>query len=713
MHQRLEITFSLPLTDSLLIFSVVLFVILLAPILLRSIKIPSLVGLILAGLALGPHGFHVLNLDSSIRLFGKVGLLYIMFLAGLDLDMDEFRLQRWRSVGFGLLSFGFPLLIGYPVCRFLLHYGSLQSLLIASLFSTHTLVSYPLANRLGVSKNPVVAVAVGGTIITDTLVLLIFAAIMGAVHGALNQAFWIRLGISVLLFIGAVLGLVPLGARWFFRKVQEDAPSQYLFVLGVVFLAGLMAELAGMDAIIGAFMAGLALNRLIPSSSALMNRIEFVGNTLFIPFFLLEVGMMVHLNAFLQGWGVIGLALVLLVVAFSGKWVAAWLTQLGFHYSRSQRQLLFGLSSSHAAATLAVILVAYNAGIVFDTVLNATVILILASCLISAVLTEKAARQLALERPALQPAHVGAQARLLIPLANPVNLAPLLDFAAWLTPRGSGHSLHAVHIVQEGSDAPEQLRSSRDLLDQAQKHLASSDRMLEVASRIDLNAATGIHHHLQELGAEELILGYQIRRGAFGRLFGTTGSSLIQQYWKTMYSCRLVEPLALTKRMWVFWPAYIEQEEGFELLLERFRHLALQLGASQHHVCHEITHRSIETWNAAHGPLSHQEWHSIRKASDMLSPVQGFNRHDLVLMIQARSGTLSYDPQTESIQERLTRRIPEHNLIVVFPSQREGSEDHSVILTPAPSLGPLQDSLNRLSGWRKYLGHLLRRSQDL
>lgn len=708
MNRMLEISFSLPLKDSLLIFSVELFVILLAPMVLRKFNIPSLVGLILAGLALGPHGLHVLNLDSSIRLFGKVGLLYIMFLAGLDLDMDEFRTQRWRSVGFGILSFGIPLMLGYPVCRYLMNYSPLQSLLIASLFSTHTLVSYPLASRLGVGKNPVVAVAVGGTILTDTLVLLIFAAIMGSVHGTLNQAFWIRLGVSVGLFIGAVLGLVPLVARWFFRKVQEDAPSQYLFVLGLVFLAGLGAELAGVDAIIGAFMAGLALNRLIPGSSALMNRIDFVGNTLFIPFFLLEVGMMVHLSAFLKGWTVLMLSVVLLAVAFSGKWLAAWAAQLGFRYSRSQRQLLFGLSSSHAAATLAVILVAYNASIVSDTVLNATIILILVSCLLSSFITERSARSLALESPQTAPPSRPVS-RLLLPLANPANLTPMLDFAALLLPATANGSLHAVHVIQEGSDAPEMLNNSQELLEKARKHLAASDRELQVASRIDLNAASGIHHQLQELGAEELILGYQSRRGAMGRLFGTTGSSLIQQCWDTIYCCRFVEPLALTKRMWLFWPAFSEQELGFGVLLERFAHLALQLGASQHHACSEGTYLRIQNWNAAHGPLAQQHWVPASTPADFLACARGLSRHDLAILVQARKATLSYDPQTDAAMERIGKLLQEQNLLMVFPKQFEGDQEALAMDAPDLSLSPLQERMLRLGAWGKRLGKRLGR----
>ncbi|NUM41953.1 MAG: cation:proton antiporter, partial [Leptospiraceae bacterium] len=285
--------FELPLTNPVLIFSLILLIILLSPIVLRKLNIPGIIGLIISGVVIGPHGLHILAKTSAITLFSTIGLLYIMFIAGLELDMNEFKANRNKSLGFGLFTFFFPLAIGFPVCHYLLGYDFNSSFLTASMFATHTLVAYPIVSKLGISKNQAVAVTVGGTILTDTAVLIILAVILGNSKGNLNQEFWIRLSVSLAIFSAIMFYIVPKIAKWFFQKLESEKHSHYIFVLSIVFFAAFLAEVAGVEPIIGAFVAGLALNKLIPNSSALMNRIEFIGNSLFIPFFLISVGMLV------------------------------------------------------------------------------------------------------------------------------------------------------------------------------------------------------------------------------------------------------------------------------------------------------------------------------------------------------------------------------------------------------------------------------------
>ena len=369
--------FNLPLESPVLVFSLILFIILLSPILLKRLNIPGIIGLIISGVIIGPYGLGILEKNSAIDLFSTIGLLYIMFIAGLELDLNEFKSNRNKSLLFGLFTFLIPIAIGYPVCFYLLGYDFNTSFLTASMFATHTLVAYPIVSKLGVSKNQAVAITVGGTILTDTAVLIILAVILGNSQGNLNQEFWIRLGISLVIFSAIMFLIIPRIAKWFFRELESEKHSHYIFVLSVVFFAAFLAEVAGLEPIIGAFVAGLALNKLIPHSSALMNRIEFIGNSLFIPFFLISVGMLVDVSVILSGPMALIVAGTLSVVALSGKWLAALFTQLAFKYSKAQRQLIFGLSSAHAAATLAIILVGYKAGILDENILNGTIILIL------------------------------------------------------------------------------------------------------------------------------------------------------------------------------------------------------------------------------------------------------------------------------------------------------------------------------------------------
>jgi Kef-type K+ transport system membrane component KefB len=382
--------FQLPVANPVLMFAIVLLIILLSPILLRKIRIPAVVGFIIAGIIVSPHGFNVLKKNSAIELFSTIGLLYIMFIAGIELDLNDFAKKKHKSLIFGALTFSIPILIGFPVCYYFLEYSLTTSILTASMFATHTLVAYPIASKYGVSKNEAVAVTVGGTILTDTTVLIILAIVMGSVKGGLDLMFWIRLIISLGIFTMIEFLLVPRIAKWFFNRVQNDKTSHYIFVLLVVFLSAFFAQLAGIEPIVGAFAAGLALNPLVPHTSKLMTQIEFVGNAIFIPFFLISVGMLVDLSVLFRGYYALMIAGALTLVALMGKWLSALITQKIYKYSNAQRGLIFGLSSSHAAATMAIILVGYKANIIDDNILNGTIILILVTCIVASFATEKA-----------------------------------------------------------------------------------------------------------------------------------------------------------------------------------------------------------------------------------------------------------------------------------------------------------------------------------
>lgn len=361
------IDFSLPLKNPVLLFSLLLFIILFAPILLNKLRIPHLIGLIIAGAIIGPNGFNLIARDMSIILFGTVGLQYIMFLAGLEIDLAEFKKNSGKSLVFGLLTFSIPMTIGTLAGYYILEFSLPTSILLASMFASHTLIAYPIVSKLGVAKNRAVNVTVGGTMITDTLALLVLAVIAGMQVGEINQEFWIRLGVSVIVFGLVVMLIFPIIGRWFFKRFDDNI-SQYIFVLAMVFLGCTLAELAGIEAIIGAFLAGLALNRLIPHTSPLMNRIEFVGNALFIPFFLIGVGMLIDYKAFIKDWNTLQVAGIMTACAIVGKYIPAWITQKIFGYSRDERRLIFGLSNAQAAATLAAVLVGFNIIIGYDSV---------------------------------------------------------------------------------------------------------------------------------------------------------------------------------------------------------------------------------------------------------------------------------------------------------------------------------------------------------
>lgn len=350
---------SLPITDPTWIFLIVLMIILFAPMLFNRLRIPNIIGMILAGVLIGEHGLNLLARDSSFELFGNVGLYYIMLLAGLDINMEDFKHNRKKAAVLGLLTFSIPMILGLIVNTSLLRYGLATSVLLASMYASYTLISYPIVLRLGVSRHRSVSIAVGATAVTDTLTLLVLAVISGIFHGSSGQSFWIILAVKVFAFGALILYTFPRIARWFFRK-HDDTVMQFIFVMVLLFAAAGLMELAGLEGILGAFLTGILLNRLIPSISPLKSHLEFVGNAIFIPYFLIGVGMLINLNVIFGDWGAIKVALAMTATALTGKWIASFITQKTFRMAATERNLMFGLSTSQAAATLAAALIGYE-----------------------------------------------------------------------------------------------------------------------------------------------------------------------------------------------------------------------------------------------------------------------------------------------------------------------------------------------------------------
>src|SRR5690554_5317795 len=545
--------FELPLGNPVPIFSLILFIILLSPILLRKLNIPGIIGLIIAGVVIGPHGLNILEKSSAIDLFSTIGLLYIMFIAGLELDMNEFKSNRNKSLLFGLFTFIIPLAAGFPVCHYLLGYDFNASFLTASMFATHTLVAYPIVSKLGVSKNQAVAVSVGGTILTDTAVLLILAVIIGNSQGNLDKEFWIRLIVSLAIFSFIMFFIIPRIAKWFFRKLESEKHSHYIFVLAIVFFAAFLAEVAGVEPIIEAFVAGLALNKLIPHSSSDLNRIEFIGNSLFIPFFLISVGMLVDVRVILSGPTALIVAGTLSVVALVGKWLAAFFTQLAFKYSKIQRQLIFGLSSAHAAATLAVILVGFNAGILDENILNGTIILILITCVVASFATEKAGKLMVIESEndpsGLIKANGLNNEHILLPIANVENIEKLLEFSIFIKDKKSPNPVSILSVVSNNQEAEINILKARKKLEKFVQQAIASEVKVNIITTIDYNIASGIARISREIMADVIVLGWPRRTGLFDKLVGEKLEGILSSTDKTTFVCHLEKPLALYKRI--------------------------------------------------------------------------------------------------------------------------------------------------------------------
>ncbi|HPN68919.1 MAG TPA: cation:proton antiporter [Saprospiraceae bacterium] len=663
--------FELPLGNPVLIFSLILFIILLSPILLKRLNIPGIIGLIIAGVAIGPHGFNILAKNSAVDLFSTIGLLYIMFIAGLELDMNEFKSNRNKSLLFGLFTFIIPLTIGFPVCYYLLGYDFNASFLTASMFATHTLVAYPIVSKFGVSKNQAVAITVGGTILTDTAVLIILAVIMGNSEGNLNKEFWIKLGVSLAIFSAIMFLIIPRIAKWFFRKLESEKHSHYIFVLSVVFFAAFLAEVAGVEPIIGAFVAGLALNKLIPHSSALMNRIEFIGNSLFIPFFLISVGMLVDMSIILSGPTALIVAGTLSIVALLGKWLAALFTQLIFKYTKAQRQLIFGLSSAHAAATLAVILVGYKAEILDENILNGTIILILITCIVASFATEKAAKKIVIESEedtnGLVKANGMNSEHILLPIAELANLEKLLELAIFIKDAKSANPVSILSVVSNNNEAEINILKARNKLEEFVKQASASETKVNIITTIDHNAASGIARISREIMADIIILGWPQKTGIIDKLMGDKMESILSYTGKTLFICHLPKPLVLHKRIVIAAPPLTEHENGFGLWVSKITKLAHELSIPLLFFCNDATAKAIERMytkiklSPSFSVKLFSEW------EDFLVISRSVNEDDLFVLVSARRGTTSYFGVLDNLPEKLEKHFSANSKFVIYP----------------------------------------------
>ncbi len=667
--------FEIPLSNPVLVFALILFIILLSPILLRRIKIPGIIGLILSGVLIGPHGLHLLERNSAVDLFSTIGLLYIMFIAGLELDMNEFRKTRHKSVIFGFFTFIIPIAIGFPVCHYVLGYDVLASTLISSMFATHTLVAYPVVNSYGISKNEAVAISIGGTILTDTAVLIILAIIIGASQGQLDQQFWMTLGISMAIFLLIMFAIIPRVAKWFFQRVEGEKTAHYIFVLFVVFLAAFMAELSGLEHIIGAFVAGLALNKLIPHSSALMNRIEFIGNALFIPFFLISVGMIVDVSVLLKGPLALYIAAVLTTVAIFSKWLAAWFTQKSFGYSNAQRQVIFGLSGSHAAATLAVIMVGYNYGIIDENVLNGTIILILVTCMVATLVTEDASKKIVLagdQDEVIDDSKVKKEEQLVLPIANLNNMEPLLDFATLIKSKQSPMPLTILTVVPNNEMAQQNLKKARKNLDSTAKYASGSEIAVNMMATIDFNIANGISRAARDVNADGIILGWPSKAGIIEKMVGEKTESILNRTDANLFMCDTPRSLVTHKRITVFCPPLAESELGFEFWLEKVFRLSRELTIGVYFICAHRTREAIQLY-IEENKLSARIQFADFEDWDELSGLKGHTQEgDLIVFVSARVGEVSHRSSLTGLPLKLARNYEKYNRILVYPSRRPG-----------------------------------------
>ncbi len=700
--------FQTPFQSSVLVFAVILFIILLAPLLFRRIKVPGIIGLILAGIIIGPHGLNLIAKNSAIDLFSTIGLLYIMFLAGLELDLKGFSNYRHKSLVFGFFTFIAPLSIGYPVCRYLLEFSFETSFLVSSMFATHTLVTYPIVSRLGISKNEAVGITVGGTMLTDTAVLIILAIISGSVSGEITLNFWIKFSISVSLFLFIVLILIPKWATWFFRNFEGEKNSHFIFVLAMVFLSAFLSELAGLEPIIGAFAAGIALNRLIPHTSVLMNRLEFVGNSLFIPFFLISVGMLINLRVLLEGPHALIIAATLTIVALIGKYIAAWITSAIFQYSGAYRNLIFGLSSSHAAATIAVIMVGFRIGIVDENILNGTIVLILVTCLVASFVTEHSAKKVLIMDKLTAPVLPTVRdQKILVPIYNPNNMERLLDLAIAIKNPKNKFPIIGLSVVEDDLEARQKLVEAKKTLEKAIIHAAAVDQEVEIITTISQNVPSGIKRVATEIFATEIIIGFALKSQFTDILFGNLIKYIVENTNQAVWVASISPHLNQHKKIVVVCPRYADREYGFNLWLDRVFRLAKTLKVPCQFLSTPQTFRHVKEYldtSKIAISLKHVEFTDWTDFSEISAHIQP---SDLVIITLPRNGGISYKINQEGIPRLMAKNFENYNFILIYPNELEDTQE--MMFSNDFDNNLIDEGLNQLSQKAKSLKGVFRK----
>lgn len=661
---------SFPLTDPFIIFMVVLLIVLIIPVALRKTNTPTIIGLIIIGIIIGPHALNIIADNDTIELFSHVGLLYIMFLAGLEIEFSEFRKNSLRGIFFGIATFAFPFLFGYYTSIYILSLSLIPSVFIGIMLASNTLIAFPSVSKLGITKSSAVNTAISGTVIADTLVLILLAFVTASLNDGDGMGFMLTFFLSFGTFTFAIFFLLPRLSRWFFRNIAMDGHLHYLFTLSALFASAYAAEIAGAEPIIGAFFAGLAMNRLIPSSSALMNRIDFVGNTLFIPFFLISVGMLVNLGVLFTGFRPILYAALFIILAISSKWLAAGVTKIIFRQTKAEMNTIFGLTSARAAATLAVAMVGLSYGVLNEDIFNGVILLILGSSLFSSYITERAGKDLVREESERLPGpDTIKQRRILVPIANPENIEKLIDLAILLSDPKLTEPVYPLAIVRDDADAKKRMALNKPVIEKLGRHAAASGISLQSITRVDINIPLAITRVSKELNISEIIMGWSGRTREVSRIFGNMVETVLNRSDNTVIIANLPQPLSLADRIFVFVPENAELEKGFPYWMNILSNLCNQLSAS---ITFNIPERSGDRLEKAIKKSFKDKSVRFRCFADWNNvwEMESTNNDEpMYVIINARTHTISYTHKFFSLTFSLPPSLEDHNVLNIYPQQ--------------------------------------------
>lgn len=680
-----------PITDPTLIFFVVLLIILIAPIVMSKLRIPHIIGMVLAGVLIGKYGFNILVRDNSFELFGRVGLYYIMFLAGLEMDMESVKKQSRSFVVFGLLTCFVPFLLTYVMAITVLGYAPAASFLLGCIMASNTLIAYPIIGRYGLQRHRSVLLSVGSSMISLFISLMMLAALSGSFNEESGWWFWVFFLLKFAAYCVGSVWLIPKLTRYFLRR-YSDAVMQYIFVLGIMFLSAALTSMIGIEGIVGAFFSGLILNRYIPRVSPLMNRIEFIGNALFIPYFLIGVGMLINVRLLFSGLNVLWTVFLIVFIGTFGKAAAAYMSSLLFRLPKADGNMMFGLTSAHAAGAIAMVMVGMRLEVspgeylIDDNMLNGVVMMILFTCVISTIVTEHASKQIVLEEKGRWNEDNVVREddeKILVCVKYPEIAPQLLYFSILLRNGRLNRDIVALNVVYDDQKSSQAREQGLRLLEQLQRQASASEVKLLTQVRLSTNIANGIKHAFKEFGCSEIIMGMHIHTDANPRFWGEFIQSLYNGLNRQIILTRFVQPLSTLRRIRVAVPSRAEFEPGFHRWLERLGRVAGQLDCRiQFHGRKESLILIAEYVNNHH-PHVRAEYTSMEHWNELPQLAADISEDHLFVVVTARKGTISYKNALERLPDELQRHFSGKNLMIIFPDQYGDTKDDRMSFTEA------------------------------
>lgn len=660
-------------TEPILAFGILLLIILFIPLIFQKINLPGIVGLLLAGTIVGPKGFGFIEAAGVIDVLGKVGLLYLMFLAGLEINLDQFKKERKNTVVFGALTFLIPQTIG-TLIFYWMGYSLPASLLIASMFASHTLVAYPIISRLGLMKEKSVSAAVGGTILTDTAALLVLAVVARSVEGDLDMMFWVTLTGLFSLYLAFMFIVLPKASFRFFQFVGEKGRFTYVYVIGMMLIAAWLAEVIGIEAIVGAFLAGLSFNRLLSNKGPLKNRVEFFGDAFFIPLFLIFVGMQVDIEVLSSGtdvWIIMGVMTATVVIT---KWLAAFASAKLLGFSNDQGWVIFGLTNSQAAATLAAVFVGMEVGLIGEEVLNGAIMMILVTCIIGPVVVEKFGYKLTDDSTADPESKPKVNQRIMVPISNPVTSDRLIELAANLRSQNS-NPIYPLSVINTYIDAISQRERAQKILDTARDHIHAVNSEANPIIETNLNIAEGINIAAEKHAITDIVIGWNGEISTSMKVFGSVVDQLIETSDQQVFVCKLDQPISTFKKIRLIIPPKKAAGKTFSHLFGNLVRLAENLNTPL-----EIYHLSEDEDQINHNidllsPSLNIELNEYETFDLLMTHVmQDLQSSDLLIVTNKRSGTYGWAYGTNLVPRTMASEKPGASFIIAYAHSTEAGD---------------------------------------